>query len=624
MGQRIIFQWGRSILYIQSNFATSQKNSHLNFQLSSFSKHTHTHTQHQPEPKSSQRFEEFCAKKNISCSSCWFLSVSSLPEWRHLPEQWEWARLCLWSPTHRTVLRRWVVRVSESVQNEKRFELSCSHFFCMGLLLRFRGAVPSSAENNTWRVRARPQDGSHTSELQLINQARCFSVLNFSMEIPIRSIFVPYNRTVYFLFRPLDTQIRMDEEPLVLLMEITACQFAYINFIGGENNTVFWKFKFKSQSIGSVVTSASPQNYLNIYNCDCTAATDRATTRLVERLHFWVQLASLWSATTPPPPHCLQTQLTIACWEPIPCCTACQRMWTFSLRMNQAQKKLSTNTRNKHEDGKDGQQSNFGWHPNVIWLYGTRMYFCMRVFFSVFAAVLLWVETLTPCNSTGRSLVSIHCLSGFPGRRLLFPILDWDESQEIIPWSERMFWTHTAVLFSRQTLPCNWNQTTLQTGLSLETSMLQVCFHFWHSGFCIQTQTICFRLKFRLSVGTCGGSLDTNGDSVDFSSPGWPGGYLSGLHCEWTLSAPTNHRISLSLKHVHLEADCKKDSVIVYDGNWAFWAESRPMNEIHPVPTEKKGVYTCSLLERVLVWFPSPWENSGEWNVLSEHKNTSL
>ena len=69
-------------------------------------------------------------------------------------------------------------------------------------------------------------------------------------------------------------------------------------------------------------------------------------------------------------------------------------------------------------------------------------------------------------------------------------------------------------------------------------------------------------------MGTCGGSLTAGDDVRQFSSPGWPGGYEPGLHCEWVLTAPMGHNISLLINHIRMDTNCKRDSIIVYDGRY--------------------------------------------------------
>uniref|UniRef100_F7D8H4 Cubilin n=1 Tax=Ornithorhynchus anatinus TaxID=9258 RepID=F7D8H4_ORNAN len=85
-----------------------------------------------------------------------------------------------------------------------------------------------------------------------------------------------------------------------------------------------------------------------------------------------------------------------------------------------------------------------------------------------------------------------------------------------------------------------------------------------------------YQITWTSSPSGCGGPL--SGDTGSFASPGYPGSYSNGTHCEWTITAPAGSVVTVRFDLVSIDdpGDCVRNYLILYDGPDADSASSGP------------------------------------------------
>nr|XP_023417709.1 cubilin [Cavia porcellus] len=85
-----------------------------------------------------------------------------------------------------------------------------------------------------------------------------------------------------------------------------------------------------------------------------------------------------------------------------------------------------------------------------------------------------------------------------------------------------------------------------------------------------------YEITWTSSSSGCGGIL--YGDSGSFTSPGYPGTYPNGTHCEWALTAPSGRPVVVSFYLVSIEdpGDCVHNYLLLHNGPDAASPSSGP------------------------------------------------
>nr|XP_046226989.1 cubilin [Scatophagus argus] len=75
-----------------------------------------------------------------------------------------------------------------------------------------------------------------------------------------------------------------------------------------------------------------------------------------------------------------------------------------------------------------------------------------------------------------------------------------------------------------------------------------------------------FEATWTSSPHGCGGTL--YGDHGSFSSPNFPGTYPNGTHCEWHITAPRGHVVTITFAQISIDdpGDCQNNFLELYDG----------------------------------------------------------
>ncbi|XP_076766726.1 cubilin [Xylocopa sonorina] len=75
------------------------------------------------------------------------------------------------------------------------------------------------------------------------------------------------------------------------------------------------------------------------------------------------------------------------------------------------------------------------------------------------------------------------------------------------------------------------------------------------------------------------GLMSLQNASYKFTSPGWPNGYDSDLHCTWVFTSPAGTHLVLKILAIDLEesSDCMFDSITVYSGNALVESNNAPL-----------------------------------------------